>query len=100
MKYELKMEYYDNNLLKSVISEVYFGDIPGKLSNKFKSGIYLEKDYPNYNDFKGMNNHVVKLYNEIIDGSLRLSIEEMEDCVFLKPCSIYCIIENNKYSFY
>lgn len=100
MKYELKMEYNDSEMIRSIVSELYFGEVPGKLNNPFKKGIYIEQEDPNYNEFKGMNGHILRMYNENIDGSLRFSIEEMEDCVFLKPCSIYCVIENNKYNFY
>lgn len=101
MKYELKIEFNKNEELKSLIEKSYFETgTKGKLSGQVES-LKITKEDPLYLIFKGLNNMTVRLHNtEMIDGSLRLVVDEQEWGVSLFPCSVYCIIEEEKYSFY
>lgn len=101
MKYELKIEFNNNSELKSLIEKAYFesGNM-GKLSGQ-KESLKIDKEDPLYIIFRGLNNAIVRIHNnEMIDGSLKLVIDEHEWGVNLFPCSIYCIVEDEKYSFY
>jgi hypothetical protein len=43
----------------------------------------------------------IRITNEsIIDGCFRFVVDENDEEINLIPCSIYCIFENEKYSFY
>lgn len=101
MKHELKLDYTDKSTLEKCIFDTYYtnGD-RGKLS-KIKIPLIVEKDDINYTILKGLDKMTARITNsEVIDGSLRVSIEETEDNIRLIPCSIYCIKENERYSFY
>lgn len=101
MKYELKIEFNNNEELKSLIEKSYFENgTQGKLMGQ-KESLKIKSDDPLYIIFKGLNNMTVRLHNqELIDGSLRLVIDEQDWGVNLFPCSVYCIVEDQKYSFY
>jgi len=101
MKYELKIEFNNNSELKSLIDNAYFGpNNMGKLSGQ-KGSLRIDKEDPLYIIFRGLNNAIVRIHNnEMIDGSMKLVIDEHEWGVNLFPCSTYCIIEDEKYSFY
>jgi len=100
MKYEMKIEYEKTKELKKVIEKSYFEDNNGKLIGK-KESIRIEKEDPIYIMLRGLNNMTVRILNEdLIDGTCRFVVDEHDTHVELYPCSIYCIIENNKYSFY
>lgn len=101
MKYELKIEFKDKDQLKSVIESSYFEDgTKGKLVGK-KESMIINSDDPLFIIFKGLNNITSKILNEdLIDGSLRCVVDEHTDFVRLFPVSNYCIVENEKYSFY
>ena len=51
---------------------------------------------------KGLNNATIRLTNsELIDGTFRFIVEDINDEVKLIPISMFCIVdENQKYSFY
>jgi hypothetical protein len=101
MKYELKIEYKDKSQLNQVIEESYFKDgTKGKLVGQ-KSSIKIIKDDPLFIVFKGLNNMTAKIINEeLIDGSVRCVVDETPDIINLYPVNPYCIIEDEKYSFY
>lgn len=101
MKYELKIEFTKNEELKSLIEKSYFETgTKGKLVGQ-KESLKIQKEDPLYIIFKGLNNMTVRLHNhDLIDGSLRLVVDEHDWGVNLYPCSIYCIVEEEKYSFY
>lgn len=101
MKYELKVEFNKNNELKNSIQKSYFEDGNlGKLSSK-KESIKIDKEDPLYIIFRGLNNVIVRISNsDLIDGVMRFVIDEHDLGVNLIPCSIYCIVEDEKYSFY
>ena len=101
MKYEMKIEFNNNEILNEIIKKSYFDNgNNGKLIGK-KYFSQIEKTDPSYILLKGLNNMTVRvLNNELIEGSLRAVIDESEDFANLYPCSIYCIIEDGKYSFY
>ena len=101
MKYEIKIEIKDNNLLKTTITESYFKNKSlGKLIGK-ESFIPITKEDPLFIVFSGLNNMTIKLTNEeIIDGSMRCVVDESTETIRLFPINNYCIIEDEKYSFY
>ena len=101
MKYELKIEFKDSEKLETLIQKSYFEDgTLGKLVGK-KSYVSIQSEDPLYIIFKGLNNITVKLTNDdMIDGSLRCVVDEIENIVNLYPVNNYCIIEDKKYSFY
>lgn len=101
MKHELKLEFTKKSDLERCIVETYYtnGD-RGKIS-KIKIPLLVKKEDLNYIILKGLDGMTAKIFNqEIIDGTMRVSIEESEDTIKLIPCSLYCIKEEEKYSFY
>ncbi len=101
MKYELKIEIKDKDQLSQVIEESYFKDgTKGKLVG-MKSSIKILQDDPLFIVFKGLNNMTAKITNdEIIDGSVRCVVDENSELISLFPVNPYCIVEDQKYSFY
>lgn len=101
MKYELKIEYRDKIQLDKVIKESYFeAGTKGKLLGK-KSSLKIDKDDPLFIVFKGLNNMTAKILNdEMIDGSVRCVVDETDQEINLYPVNSYCIVEDEKYSFY
>jgi hypothetical protein len=101
MKYELKIEFKDKLQLNQVIEESYFNDgTKGKLVGK-KSSIKILQDDPLFIVFKGLNNMTAKILNdELIDGSVRCVVDESSEVINLYPVNPYCIVEDEKYSFY
>jgi len=101
MKNELKIEYKNKSQLNQVIEESYFKDgSKGKLKGR-KYSIVITKEDPLFIVFKGMNNMTTKITNEeLIDGSVRCVIDETSEIINLFPVNPYCIIEDEKYSFY
>jgi len=100
VKQEIKIEYTNSENIKTLIEKAYFeeGD-RGRIVNKNN---YLELT-PNdelFESLKDLNNAVVKITNDILDGSMRFVIEETENSIKLFPISIYCVKENETYSFY
>jgi len=101
MKYELKIEFKDNQQLEKVIQKSYFEDgTLGKLIGK-KDYITIGSEDPLFIIFRGLNNITVKILNEeMIDGSMRCVVDETEKVINLYPINNYCIVEDKKYSFY
>jgi len=101
VKYEVKMELDNSDLLKSLIEKAYFEDgNQGKISGK-KNSILIDNSFEIYNSLKELNNSTIKISNqEIIDGTIRFMVTTEHDSVKLEPISIYCIKEEDKYSFY
>jgi hypothetical protein len=101
MKYEMKIEFSDKSQLKTLFDKCYFEDNNGRLKNK-ENHLLINKTDPIYIMLKGLNNMTVRITNtQIIDGCSRFVIDESDTEVCrLFPCSIYCIIDDGKYSFY
>jgi len=103
MRNEIKLDFPDKDLLENLIQKCYFenGD-RGKLCNTSNDGIIINNDDIIYDILRGLNNFVIKLSNSsIIDGSMRFIISETDDSfIKLDPISIYCIVEDELYSFY
>lgn len=101
MKYELKIEFKDKDQLKSIIDQTYFDNgNNGKLKGKL-SPLSIDKEDPLFIVFKGLNNATTKIFNDdVIDGVLRCVVDENEERINLFPINNYCIIEQEKYSFY
>jgi hypothetical protein len=96
MKHELKIEYKDTKTFSNFIKSCYDN---GVLVNK-NAKIIFDKKSNFYNLCKGLSNHTIRLTNEeLIDGSLRFSIQEEKDIIVLYPCSIIYEMDDNKYSF-
>jgi hypothetical protein len=101
MKYELKIEIKDKQQINNCIEESYFKDgTKGKLIGK-KSSIQILPNDPLFIVFRGLNNMTAKILNEdLIDGSVRCVVDETEQVINLYPINPYCIVEDQKYSFY
>lgn len=101
MKYEMKIEFSDKTQLKQLIENCYFEENTGKLRNT-ENFLTISKTDPIYIMFRGLSNMTVRITNsQMIDGCSRFVIDESDkDFIRLYPCSIYCIIEQGKYSFY
>ena len=103
LKHEIKVEFNNSEIWKSIIEKSYFedgemGKIKGK--NNFIS-LTESVDEEVHSILKGLNNTTIKISNqEIIDGTLRFLVEEESEQIKLYPVSIYCIKEEDKYSFY
>lgn len=101
VKYEVKMELDNSNLLKSLIEKAYFdnGNL-GKINGN-KNFITIDETSKIYNELKELTNSSIKISNqEIIDGTIRFMVTEDGDNIKLEPISIYCVKEDDKYSFY
>lgn len=97
----MKVELQDTPQLESLIKGVYFDDDRmGKLSNKEGVSFKIPNEDPLNIVFRGLHNTTIKAYNsDVIEGTMRFIVNE-DNGLTLIPCSIYCIIEENKYSFY
>ena len=100
MKFEMKFEIDRTSELKELIEKSYFEDNVGKLRGK-KYHLKIDNSDPLYIVLKGLNNMTIRITNEeLIDGCSRFVVDEHVDYINLQPCSIYCIIDNDKYCFY
>ena len=102
MKYEMKIEFADRKQLKRLIDACYFDDgNNGRLRNT-DGHLQVSKSDHLYIMLKGLNNMTVRITNsQLIDGCSRFVIDESDEAsVRLYPCSIYCIVDHGKYSFY
>ena len=103
LKHEIKVEFSNSEVLKTIIEKAYFeeGNL-GKIQGKSNYFILNESvDEEAHSIIKGLHNATIKLSNiDVIDGSMRFIVEENEDEIKLYPISIYCIKEEDKYSFY
>lgn len=97
----MKIEFNDKKQLKGLIESCYFEENTGVLRNS-DMFLTISKSDPTYIMFRGLNNMTVRITNaQMIDGCSRFVIDETnEETVKLYPCSIYCIIDQGKYSFY
>jgi hypothetical protein len=101
VKYEVKMELDNSDLLKSLIEKSYFdNDNLGKINGN-KNFITIDNTFEIYNELKELTNSSIKISNqEIIDGTIRFMVTEDDNNIKLEPISIYCVKEEDKYSFY
>jgi hypothetical protein len=101
MKHEIKVEFSNPIELQSLIKKAYFDNgTMGKITRKDDFIKIDESDDVLHTIFKGLNNATVKITNDIIDGNMRFVVDETQGEVRLYPISIYCIKEDQKYSFY
>lgn len=103
MKHEIKVEFSNGEILKKIIEKAYFEEgLSGKIIGKENFIIVNEEvDDVSYAIFKGLNNATVKITNlEVIDGSMRFMIDETSGELRLYPISIYCVKEEERYTFY
>ncbi len=99
-KKEIKVNFLDSDNLKKLIEESYFKDgYNGKINGK-ENFLKIENDV-DFTIFKGLDKNIVKLLNEdLINGTIRVIIEEDNGDIRLYPVSIYCVKEKEKYTFY
>ena len=101
MKHEIKVEFSNRIELQSLIKKAYFDNgTMGKITRKDDFLRIDEDDDVLFTIFKGLNSATVKITNDIIDGNMRFMVDETQGEVRLYPISIYCIKEDQKYSFY
>lgn len=101
MKHEIRVEYSNNQALLEVIEKAYFNDSLGKISGKHNFIKVDESDDIMFTILNGLHNATVKITNsDVIDGAMRFIIDESYNELRIYPISIYCIKEQDKYSFY
>jgi hypothetical protein len=104
MKNEIKVEFSNKEILNNLIKKSYFegGQMGRLLGQKNFIELTPQVDDVVYTVTKGLHNATIKLTNsELIDGTLRFIIEDINDEIKLIPISMFCIVdENQKYSFY
>lgn len=102
MKSEIKVEFSNTIQLKNLIESAYFEE--GQMGKIIGKNHFLEigqDDSENYKIFKELDGSIAKVTNnDIIDGSIRFMVGFESDNIKLKPVSIYCVKEDNKYIFY
>lgn len=101
-KHEVKVEMAEKDLILNIIEKAYPRDNQGKINGKDNYMIVDEKN-ENFSIFKGLDGSTVKITNqEIIDGTMRMMVEEVDNKVKLFPISIYCLKDENqgRYIFY
>jgi hypothetical protein len=104
MKNEIKVEFGNKEILENLIKKSYFegGQMGRLLGQKNFIDLTPQVDDVVYTVAKGLHNATIKLTNsELIDGTFRFIVEDINDSVKLIPISMFCIVdENQKYSFY
>lgn len=102
VKHEVKVGMTNVEEIRSLIEKAYYKDGDhGKIMGKNHYLVIDESDDINYTIFKGLDGSTIKIINEeLIDGTMRFIVDETEGEVRLYPISIYCIKEQDKYSFY
>ncbi len=102
VKHEIKVEISKPEEIKNLIQKAYFEEgNQGKIMGKNHFLKIEEEDDINYTIFKDLNGATVKISNsEVIDGTMRFMVDELDGEVKLYPISIYAINENGKYIFY
>lgn len=102
VKHEIKIEFSEEKKLSDLINKAYFidGD-SGKITKKKHFISITSKNDIDYSILKGMNGATIKINNDnLIDGSMRFMVEEVDNEIRLFPISIYAVKEGNLYSFY
>jgi hypothetical protein len=102
VKHEIKVELDKTEEIRQIIEKAYFEEgFAGKIAGKNHYLTIEESDDINYSIFSGLNNVTVKIINEeVIDGTMRFVIDETDGNIKLYPISVYCIKEEDRYSFY
>lgn len=100
-KHEIKIEFSNSDMLKTLIEKTYFADNSrGKINGK-TNFISLDETMEEYEILSGLDKATAKICNiNSIDGSMRVIIDESYGDLRLYPISTYCIKEANKYIFY
>ena len=104
MRNEIKVEFSNKEILNTLIQKSYFegGQMGRLLGQKNFIELTPQVDDVVYTVAKGLHNATIKITNsELIDGTFRFIIEDINDEIKLIPISMFCIVdENEKYSFY
>jgi hypothetical protein len=102
IKHEIKAEILNSESLKNLIERAYFinGDSGKIMGNENYLSLDKEIDSDLATVLTGLHKSTIKaICPELIDGSIRLMVEETEGEIRLYPISIYCIKEE-RYTFY
>jgi hypothetical protein len=103
MKNEIKVEFSNKEILNNLIKKSYFegGQMGRLLGQKNFIELTPQVDDVVHTVAKGLHNVTIRLTNsELIDGTFRIIVEDQNGSIKLIPISIFCIIDNQKYSFY
>jgi len=103
VKHEVKVEFSNGDALKQIIEKAYFeAGTMGKITGKDHFITVDEVEEANaYSVLKELNNVTVKISNnDVIDGTMRFIIDNTDGDIRLSPVSIYCVKEEDRYSFY
>ena len=104
MKNEIKVEFSNKKILENLIKKSYFegGQMGRLLGQKNFIDLTPQIDDVVYTVVKGLHNATIKLTNpELIDGTFRFIVEDVDNSIKLIPISMFCIVdENQKYYFY
>jgi hypothetical protein len=102
MKSELKVEFKDAKVLKELIDKSYYEQgQQGKLMGKKSIKVNEKDDDVFYTIVKGLDRSTIKITNpNVINGNMRFLLEQDGDGYNLFPISIYCVSENDIYTFY
>jgi hypothetical protein len=101
-KHEVKVELSNKDLILETIQKTYPKKKQGKINGK-DNFFEVGKDEENFSVFKGLGGSTVKISNQsIIDGTLRVMVEEKGENIKLYPISIYCVKdeEQGRFIFY
>ncbi len=102
IKHEIKVEILNSGSLIDLIDRAYFieGDSGKIKGNQNYLSLDREMDPELAKVLTGLHKSTIKVIcPEVIDGSIRLMVEETEGEIRLYPISIYCIKED-RYTFY
>ncbi len=102
MKHEIKIEFTDSKSLQALIEKAYFEQgTMGRIKGQDHFLRIDESDDVLHTVFKGLNNATVKILNDdLIEGSMRFLIDETSGEIRIYAVSIFCVKDEDKYSFY
>lgn len=103
MKNDRKICIDNAELLKDLFEKVYFNNnTMGKLANVEDLELVINPSDEEYSILEGLEGLECKITNDdIISGVAKFIItRKTDEGVFLKPTALYCIKEDELYSFY
>lgn len=102
MRHEIKIDFPDSKTLQALIEKAYFEQgTMGRIKGQDHFLKIEESDDVLYTVLKGLNNATIKIINDdLIEGSMRFLIDETKGEIRIYAASIFCIKDEDKYSFY
>lgn len=99
---EVKVEINNDDILSDLIQKAYFEK--GQMGKLMGDDYCIESSQikdSKIDYLKDLDGSIIKATNEnIINGSIRLIVNSSKTGFQLKPVSIYCIEENDKYTLF